>query len=252
LTFEREDVGLLVYVKHDVYQQYDRLKKEEIIRNHLPLVYKIARHVANVAVLGILEYNDLVNVGVLGLYKALEKYDESKLASFGAFASHHVKGFMLDELNRTKQVPRSLREKQSKVKVTFEKLGQELLREPRDEEVASYLGIVLEEYHNWLVDIGWTSVWSLDELESAGTLQLVDNDESVDPMAVTDTKDRKMRLVNALRGLSDKEQRLLHLYYEEELTLKEIGYVLDLSESQISRTHSKVILKLKQMLQTDS
>lgn len=238
-----------MYSQRESYLQYDRAKQEETVRNYLPLVYRIARQVANATAASGLEYNDLVSVGVIGLYKALDKYDASRGFPFGAFAAHHVKGSMLDELNKSKQVPRGLRDKQSKVKRALETVSQLLMREPTDEEVASHLGLSVETYHTWLVELGWTSVWSLEDLEEAGSLFLVDPDTYANPSSVQDVKDQRAQLIRALRNLSDREQKVLALYYQEELTLKEIAYILDLSESQISRIHSKAVLKMRQWLE---
>lgn len=223
-----------------------------MVREHLPLVYKLARQVANATALGTLEYGDLVNVGVVGLYKALDKFDESRGFPFGVFAARHVKGSMLDEVARVRQVPRGLRDKQSKLKAAFDVLGQHLMREPSDEELASQVGITIDEYHEWLVALGWTTAWSLEDLEAVGTITMADEDDFVNPMAVTDMKELRGELIIAIRRLSDREQRVLDLYYTEELTLKEIAYVLDLSESQVSRIHSKSVLKLRQMLETEA
>ena len=237
-----------MYSQHEVYRQYDNAKREELVRDHLPVVYRIARQVANATALGSLEYSDLVNTGVLGLYKAFEKFDESRGYPFGAFATHHVKGSILDELSRAKQIPRGLRDKQTKVKRAWEALSQSLMREPADDEVASYLGLSSKTYNTWLVELGWTSVWSLEDLEQSTGVHVVDVDEFVNPASLQDERDQKAQLVRVIRRLSEREQKVLALYYQEELTLKEIAYVLDLSESQISRIHSKTILKMREWL----
>lgn len=233
---------------YQLYQSQDQQKKDELVREHLPLIYSTARRVANATDLGALEQSDLVQAGVLGLYKAMEKFDETKGVPFGAYAMHYVKGAMLDEVRKFKQVPRSLRDKHTKVKQAYDTLTQSLMRMPAESEVAEHLRIAESTLNDWLVDIGWTSIWSVEELEAAGTFTVEDTRYEVSPTDSMDLKESKHVLVQALKKLSPKEQKVLYAYYEEELTLKEIAYVMNLSESQISRIHSKAILRLRGML----
>jgi RNA polymerase sigma factor for flagellar operon FliA len=235
-------------IGYRMYQAQDKQRKDELVREHLPMVYRIARRVANATSLGTLELNDLVQSGVLGLYRAIDKYDESKGVPFAAYAAHFVRGAMLDEVRKFRQVPRGLRDKHTKVKEAYDVLTQQLMRMPTDAEVAEYLGIDEATLNEWLVDIGWTTVWSVEELEEAGTLNAPELRPEMNPSETMDLKESKAVLVQALKRLSLKEQQVLYAYYEEELTLKEIAYVMGLSESQVSRIHSKAILRLRGML----
>ncbi|GMA51298.1 RNA polymerase sigma factor FliA [Alicyclobacillus contaminans] len=233
---------------YQTYQAVDKQRRDAVVREHLELVYRVARRVANATALDGLEVQDLVQAGVLGLYRALDKYDEARGVPFAAYAMHFVRGAMLDEVRKSSHVPRGLRQKERQVKAAWEALTQQRMREPTDAEVAEYLGIPEVEYEQWLQDLGWTTLWSVEELEAAGSLHVVDEHEASSPTAVMDRKVSKALLVQALKRLSPKEQQVLYAYYEEELTLKEIAYVMNLSESQISRIHSKAILRLRGML----
>lgn len=233
---------------YDLYQTQEKLRREEVVREHLPLVYSIARRVTNAAALGTLDIGDLVQSGVLGLYRALDKFDQTKGVPFGAYAQHYIKGAMLDELRKSKQMPRSLRDKHTKVKNACDVLSQSLMRSPSDEELAEYLGITSQQMNDWLMDLGWTSVWSVEELESQGAFEVLDDRDEYNPTQTMDLKEGKAVLIQALRRLNAKEQQVLYAYYEEELTLKEIGYVMNLSEAHISRIHSKAVLRLRGML----
>lgn len=234
--------------QHEAYAQWDRLRREETVREHLPLVYRLARRVANSVELRGLELNDLVHAGVIGLYQALDRYDASRGVPFGAFAMRHVRGRMLDEIARHHQLPRGLRERQARLHAAYDHLSQQLMREPSDEELADALGIPVAELHEWWVDLGWTAAFSLEDLEAQGQADVPDPEDTFDPARRLDRQAARAQLVQALHRLTPREQQVLWLYYEEDLTLKEIGEVLDLSESQVSRIRSKAILRLRGML----
>ncbi|MCL6454459.1 MAG: FliA/WhiG family RNA polymerase sigma factor [Alicyclobacillus sp.] len=230
------------------YQQWEQRKHDELVREHLPLVYKMASRVANVVGIGAFERGDLVSAGVLGLYKALERFDSSRGATFGSFAQPYVRGAMLDEVQKLRQVPRALRDKHRRVREAFDVLAHQLLRTPTDAELAEYLGIDERRLGEWLGDLEWTTVWSLDELEQRGAWDAPDERIEMNPAQRLDRVELAGRLAQALRLLDLREQQVLYAYYQEELTLKEIAYVMELSESQISRIHSKAILRLRGLL----
>jgi RNA polymerase sigma factor FliA len=224
-------------------------KLQQHVQSHLPLVYSVAQRFARISPLGTLEVSDLVNAGVLGLYKAAEKFDEQNGNTFASYAAPYIRGAILDELNQHHQLPRSIRDRSKKVKKAQAVLSQKFSREPIDDEVANYLGISVDTYGHWLMDLGFTSICSVDELESVGELPVQDESIDVSPEKTVDEKEFKAELAGALGELAEREQQVLYLYYQEELTLKEIAYILNLSESQISRIHSKTILRLRRMLQ---
>ncbi|QSO48138.1 sigma-70 family RNA polymerase sigma factor [Alicyclobacillus mengziensis] len=232
----------------DAYSKWEQQKSDETVRECLPMVYRLGQRIANVTNLGTLELGDLVNAGVLGLYRAFERFDVTRGVPFISYAVLHVRGAMLDEIQRYRQIPRSLRDKHNRIRAAYDELAQANLRSPTDHEVANYLGISEQLLSAWLVDVGWTTIWSVDELESLGVLDPVDESPQNNPSDSYDAEESKSVLTDAIKRLSLKEQQVLYAYYQEELTLKEIAYVVGLSESQISRIHSKAILRLRGMM----
>ncbi|MCL6442175.1 MAG: sigma-70 family RNA polymerase sigma factor [Alicyclobacillus sp.] len=230
------------------YQQWNRIKQETLVQEHLPLVYKTVRQIAGAVSLGTLEIGDLVNAGVLGLYTALERFDDAKGIPFGAFAQRHVRGRILDEIARHRQIPRGLRDKQRMLNMAYDTLSQRLLRDPTDKELAEELQITVDDLHQWWSDLGWTSAFSLEALESAGAGDIPD-DPARDPFHQLDADAARDLLARALKRLTLREQQVLWAYYQEDCTLKEIGEILDLSESQVSRIRSKAIMRLRSMLE---
>lgn len=242
----RGGVGLTSVL--DAYGNWNKQKNDELIEQHLPLVYRMAQRVVNATHLGTLEFGDLVNVGVLGMYKALEKFDTRRSVTFGSYATPYVRGAMLDEVQRHRQIPRAIRDKDKQVRAAINELSQSLLRTPTDEELARHLGLSTQQLGKWMTDIEWTTVWSVDELEASGAFDAADDHSDNNPEERIDLVERTSLLAGALKKLSLREQQVLYAYYQEELTLKEIAYVMDLSESQISRIHSKAILRMRGML----
>jgi RNA polymerase sigma factor FliA len=242
----RGDVRLTTVL--DAYGNWNKQKNDELIEQHLPLVYRMAQRVVNATHLGTLEFGDLVHVGVLGMYKALEKFDIGRGVTFGSYAAPYVRGSMLDEVQRHRQIPRAIRDKDKQVRVAINELSQSLLRTPTDEELAKHLGLSTRQLGNWMTDIEWTTIWSVDELESNGVFEAADDRMEASPEHSFDLAERTSMLTSALKKLSLREQQVLYAYYQEELTLKEIAYVMELSESQISRIHSKAILRLRGMI----
>jgi RNA polymerase sigma factor for flagellar operon FliA len=240
---------LTVATTYNPYRQWQQTQRQELIEQHLDLVYRLARRVLSVIGQdGQLEYGDLVNAGILGLYQALDRYDAARGVPFPAFATRYVKGRMLDEVARQRQLPRSLRDKQTRLNRAVDELSQRLLRTPSDEEVREHLGLSAQEFQSWLADCAWTSIWSVDELEQAGTFDVIDERTESSPEAVMDWQETRSSLIHALSRLSAREQQVLYAYYVEELTMKETAQVIGVSESQVSRIHSRAIQRLRGML----
>ncbi|MFB5192873.1 sigma-70 family RNA polymerase sigma factor [Alicyclobacillus fastidiosus] len=233
---------------YQAYQTWGRQQESERIEAHLPLVYSLASNLApRAGALG-LEMGDLVHTGVLGLYSASTTFQESRGSTFGAYAKPFVRGAMLDEIARHKNEPRAVRDKYRKIRDAEEKLVRLLMREPTTKELADAVGIEVKTLSDWLTDIGMRDRASLEELAERGTLQDQDHTTARQPELSFLDRESKQQLVAALGLLPQREQQLLYLYYQEELTLKEIGYVLDLSESQVSRTHKKALARLQEFL----
>ncbi len=203
------------------------------------------------------ELDDLISSGILGLIKAVETFDLERGFKFETFATHKIRGAILDELRSLDWVPRSVRQKTRQMQRAYTKLQEELGRMPYDDEVAEELNVSMDEFGNLLSDVSPTAIISLEDSISGGadgdskTLTIIDTIE--DPGGVNPLKDLgfaevKNILKESIIDLPEKEKLVVALYHYEELTLKEIGEVLSVSESRVSQIHSKAILKLRSRL----
>lgn len=201
---------------------------------------------------------DLEGAGVMGLIKAVETFDITRDIKFETYASHKIRGAILDELRALDWVPRSVRKKNRDLQRVYAHLTEDLGRAPYDDEVCEHLGISPKEYKKLLSEIAPTTILSLEEaLPRRGgdskDLKLIDTIEDVDadnPLSVLGYKEVKRILKESIQALPEKEKLVVALYHFEELTLKEIGVVLNISESRVSQIHSKTILKLRSQILT--
>jgi RNA polymerase sigma factor for flagellar operon FliA len=200
--------------------------------------------------------NDLISAGIMGLIKAVETFEPERGFKFETYAGHKIRGAILDELRALDWIPRSVRQKSRELQRVFAKLENQLGRIPYDDEVCEEMGISLEEYENLLSEVTPTTILSLEESmpdrgSDAKEIKLIDTIEdpgSENPLKEMGFTEVKNILKSAIADLSEKEKLVVALYHYEELTLKEIGVVLDLTESRVSQIHSKAILKLRSRL----
>ncbi|WLR52362.1 FliA/WhiG family RNA polymerase sigma factor [Bacillus tianshenii] len=227
---------------------------DALIRQYMPLVnYHVQR--IGVGLPKNVDKEDLKSFGLMGLYDALEKFDHSRDLKFDTYASFRVRGAILDGLRKEDWLPRSLREKHKKVEATVERLEQKLMRNATAAEVAAELGMEESEVESVVTEGFFANVLSMDD-------QSKDSDDTKDGVGYT-IKDKQTttpedsllkqelykELVEQIKGLNEKEQLVVSLFYQDELTLTEIGQVLGLSTSRISQIHSKALYKLKKTLQ---
>ncbi len=230
----------------------DKKKREEQIMKYVPLVKNVVGRIV-LRLPSHVDKEDLINVGIIGLMSALERFDEAKNVKFETYARFRIRGAILDELRSRDAVSRSARNKGAKLEKAYAALQVELGRMPTDEEVTEYLNISLEEYYKLLNDARGVSILSTEDLvpgylnknASQDILEQIDYDN---PLSVITSTETKEILKNAIESLSEKERIVLSLYYYEELTLLEIGKVMELTESRICQIHSKAILKLRAVL----
>jgi RNA polymerase sigma factor for flagellar operon FliA len=199
--------------------------------------------------------DDLLNAGVIGLIDAIAKYDPRRDTTLKTYAECRIRGAMLDEVRRLDWVPRSVRQKERALAQTYATLERTLGRAARDEEVAALLGIDLETFNTWLTQVGGVSLVSLDtpgmgmpDGASLTVLDVVSTEAAQDPAQLVQAQQHTARLAEAIGALPQQEKVVLALYYNEELTMKEIGQVLDLTESRVSQIHTKAILHLRSKL----
>lgn len=197
------------------------------------------------------EYDDLVGYGIFGLIDAVEKYDYNKGIKFETYASFRIRGAILDEIRKMDWIPRTLRQKQKKLDVTYQKIESEKGRMASDEEVASELNISTEELDLWQSQTKVSNLLSLDEyieLGSEVTTEASLGTQYETPEVFLEKQEIKNELVQSLESLTEKEKKVIILYYYEDLTLKEISIILEVSESRISQLHTKALQKLKMKL----
>ncbi len=233
----------------------NRVAKDKLLAEYAPLVKYTAQRVA-LNLPKSVELGDLIGSGVFGLIKAVETFDPALGFKFETFASHKIRGAILDELRNMDWVPRSVRQKSRQVQNTYARLEQELGRVPYDDEVASDLGISLKEFEDLLSEVAPTTIVSLEErLPDRGSesksLSVIDTVEDINgsnPLKELGYAEVKRILKETISDLPEKEKLVVALYHYEELTLKEIGQVLGITESRVSQIHSKAMLKLRSRL----
>jgi RNA polymerase sigma factor for flagellar operon FliA len=200
---------------------------------------------------------DLISYGLLGLISAIERFDLSREIKFETFAINRIKGSIIDELRSLDWVPRSVRAKAREIERANAKLEGKLQRAPSDNEMADELGVTIEAFQSSLTLISNSSVVALDELwtvsdasgDQVSLLDTIQDPNAADPAQEMDASEAKDRLADAIARLPEREKLVVALYYYENLTLREIGEVLGVSESRVSQLHTKAVLRLKSRLQ---
>jgi RNA polymerase sigma factor for flagellar operon FliA len=223
--------------------------QEEVLRRHLPLVKRVVQRLAARKPPHI-ELDDLVSWGIVGLLDAMGKYNPKKEASFSTYAQFRIRGAILDHLRSLDWVPRSVRQKASLIEKTAHTLEGTLGRPPNEEEIAEELGMSLDTYQDLLTRVGEMSLFSLEDLGFGSAEERLRLDRrleegEVDPLGALLTQERVTLVAEAIQRLPEREKLVVTLYYHEELTMKEVGAVLGLTESRVSQLHSQAMLRLK-------
>ncbi len=228
--------------------------RDKFIRQYMPLVKYVAGKLA-VGMPNSVEFDDLVGFGQFGLLDAISKYDPSKNVKFKTYAVTRIRGAIFDELRQIDWIPRSVRQKSREIEYAIVNLEAKLGRTATDAEIASSLNISEDEYHHTIMKISGTSVLSLNEVWYSGeendNMSIGDSIESpssLNPDVIAEREEIRRVIVQAINELPEKERMVIILYYHEDLTFKEIGQVLEVSESRISQLHTKANLRLRAKL----
>jgi len=226
--------------------------REEIILNYLPLVHFVLGRLNFSQSMGA-DYEDAASQGLIGLIEAIERYDSSYGTQFSTYATLRIRGRVLDHLRSLDWLSRTARKRARSVQQASTHLWGELHRAPTDDELASYLGMNQSALQKALVDANHV-IFSMDsdltnDGESETSFHDVLADESQNnPAELLEEKELKEHLIRAIKGLNERQQILLSLYYYEELTLKEIGAVLSVSESRVCQLHARAVMDLKSII----
>ena len=198
--------------------------------------------------------DELIDAGVIGLLESIDRYDTQASVKFETYAFTRVRGAMMDELRKMDWAPRSLREKTKRLDEAHRVLASKFGRQPSNEEIADHLEISLDKFHQISTEVGAVNPISLDKEIFSGTgdstnlYDIVEEKDVVTPLKSLEDKELKSLMVKEIEKLPRNEKLVIALYYYEELTLREIGDILNLSESRVSQIHSKVVKKLKTAL----
>jgi RNA polymerase sigma factor FliA len=239
-------------------QEGDQQARDRLILAYAPLVKYVAGRMGS-GLPAHIEEADLISYGLLGLIGALERFDPEREIKFETYAIARIKGSIIDELRSLDWVPRSVRSKAREIERICALLENRLQRAPTDEEIATELGLSLPEFQHTLTQISNTSLVALDELwaisgsdgDTASLIDTIEDPKSRDPSRMLDVSEMKSRLAAAIDALPPREKVVIALYYYENLTLREIGEVLGVTESRVSQLHTKAILRLKGRLRDE-
>ena len=230
--------------------------RDKLLAEYTPLVRYTAQRMA-INLPKSIQLGDLIGVGVMGLIKAVESFDSNREVKFETYATHKIRGAILDDLREQDWIPRSIRQKSRALKNAYVELEKEIGRTPYDNEVAEHLNLKPAEFEELLSEIAPTTVVSLNEIifnnygetTNMSLIDTIEDKSAENPLDRLGMEDTKKTLAKALMELPENERHVIALYHYEEMTLKEIGIAMNITESRVSQIHSKAMLKLRAKLQ---
>jgi RNA polymerase sigma factor FliA len=233
---------------------HDKAIRDRLILTYAPLVKYVAGRLGS-GLPAHVDEGDLVSYGLLGLIGAIERYDPTRDIKFETYAIARIKGAIIDELRALDWVPRSVRSRAREIERAIAELEAKLGTAPTDEQIAGKIGISVDELEESLTDIARSSIAALDELWSVSgegdqisLMDTIEDESGPRPEAALDQTEMREALADAIARLPEREKLVVTLYYYEELTLREIGEVLGVTESRVSQLHTKAVLRLKARL----
>jgi RNA polymerase sigma factor for flagellar operon FliA len=254
------ETGVKEVELRDLWRRYkedgDQSARERLVVAYSPMVKFVAGRLG-AGLPSHVEDADLISYGLMGLIGSIERFEPERGIKFETFAMTRIRGAIIDELRSLDWVPRSVRSRAREIEAAQAKLEHELQRVPTEAELAAKLGSSEEDLQTSLLEIANSSVYALDELwsvrDSSGDqvslLDTIADDGAADPQEALATSEVKDRLTEAIASLPEREQLVVALYYYENLTLREIGEVLGVTESRVSQLHTKAVMRLRSQLQ---
>lgn len=225
--------------------------REQMILDHLPQVRLIARRIHERLPESVC-LDDLISTGIVGLISAIDRFDPAHNVKLKTYAEYKIRGAILDSLRGLDWAPRQQRRRSKQIEVAITLLEQELKRAPSEEEIATSLGVELEEYHEWLVEIRGLNIGSLEghagEEDGRDLLRFVADKDAESPSSALERSELRKLLAQAISRMPYIERTVISLYYHEELTLREISRVVNLHESRVSQLKTQAIIRLRTFL----
>lgn len=239
--------GAKIYSQNRYSSKED--KTRELVTRYAPLVKKIALHL-KARLPHSVQVDDLIQSGMIGLLDASNNFDDSKGASFETFASIRIRGAMIDEIRSCDWAPRTVHQNTRRISDAMTELAKKLGRDATDLEVSEYLGIPVDEYHRMLYESSTTKIVGIEDLGVSADALVFENQNINEnkPLNAVLEHNYRQSLAKAIETLPPKEALLLSLYYKDELNMKEIGKIMELSESRVSQILNQTILRLRSKL----
>ena len=229
---------------HAMYAEVENLGEKDQIVRHASLVKRIAYHLLN-RLPPTVQIDDLIQAGMVGLLEAASNFDAEMGASFETFAGIRILGSMIDEIRRSDWTPRSVHRKFRSVSEAIRKIENETGEDAKDADVALALGISLGDYHQILIDSSSSRIYSIDTMEENTHDAAIPSSSEITPEEAFSQSEYQQQLAEAIRQLPEKEQLVMSLYYDDELNFREIGEILDVTESRICQLHGQALLRVK-------
>lgn len=229
---------------HAMYAEVESLGESDQIVRHATLVKRIAYHLFS-RLPPTVQIDDLIQAGMVGLIEAAGNFNPDMGASFETFAGIRIRGSMIDEIRRSDWTPRSVHRKFRAVSDAIRKIENETGEDARDADVASLLGIGLSEYHQILIDSSSARIYSIETMEDNSQEAELPGSSEKTPEEALSNEEYRRQLVESIRELPQKEQLVMSLYYDDELNFREIGEILEVTESRICQLHGQALLRIK-------
>ena len=237
-----------------MYTTKGQLNREDVLRQYVPLVRRLAHHMIAKLPPSI-EVDDLIQVGMIGLSEALNRFESAQGVMFETFATQRIRGAMLDELRECDWMSRGSRKSQKDIEQAVHRLEHRLGRSPAESEIAKELKMTLADYQSLLGKVRGTQLVYIEDMighddDESHFLDRHVSDKDADPEQMLGDQRMREALVEAIKGLPDREQLIMSMYYEQDMNLKEIAAVMNVTESRICQLHSQSIARLRAKLRS--